>query len=416
MSREALAYRAQRNVLDKDEQMALLVQRVSGAQYNQVFFPQLSGVGISFNSYAWDESIDPEAGLVRVVFGLGTRAVNRHDDDYTRVVALNAHAKRPEGNSEEIRKFTQKRVDVLNLARSALETGYFVDIIRDNPDVRADMFSSEEGGDGTPYRIINFENLFSCTTFIDNMREILKILKNAYGCHVDIEFTANFSPEGAYKINLLQCRPHQVKGSTGKIRAVPRLEAGETVLQARSGIVGQSRAVVLDRIVYVVPSAYGRLPEQDRYFIARLVGKLVRHEQAEADGNIMLIGPGRWCTHMPSLGVPVTFSEISRVCAVCELDIMHEGLKPDLSMGTHFFNDLVEMNILYIGFFVDRKDNVLNQEFLRQQPNQLANLLPEAASWSHVVRVIDRTSLGGRKKMHLNADSVKQSAIVYLHS
>jgi len=65
MSKEALIYRAKRGVLDKDEQMALLVQRVSGAKYGDFFFPQLAGVGISFNSYAWEKSIDPEAGLAR---------------------------------------------------------------------------------------------------------------------------------------------------------------------------------------------------------------------------------------------------------------------------------------------------------------------------------------------------------------
>ncbi|MBN1129676.1 MAG: hypothetical protein JXA71_11850, partial [Chitinispirillaceae bacterium] len=124
MSREALAYRAQRKVLDKDEQMALLVQRVSCAKYGDLFFPQLAGVGISFNSYAWDKSIDPEAGMLRLVFGLGTRAVNRHDDDYTRVVALNACEKRPEGNTEEIIKFSQKRIDVLNARTNSLDTLY----------------------------------------------------------------------------------------------------------------------------------------------------------------------------------------------------------------------------------------------------------------------------------------------------
>ena len=119
MGREALLYRAQRGLLDRDEQMALLVQRVSGAVYGRLFFPQVAGVGLSFNPYAWSEQIDPKAGVLRLVFGLGTRAVSRSDDDYTRIVALNAPARRPETTSSEVRGYAQWRVDVLDLEKKA---------------------------------------------------------------------------------------------------------------------------------------------------------------------------------------------------------------------------------------------------------------------------------------------------------
>ena len=76
--------------------MALLVQRVSGAVHGHLFYPQVAGVGLSYNPYVWSEQIDPEAGVLRLVFGLGTRAVDRSDDDYTRVVALNAPQRRPD--------------------------------------------------------------------------------------------------------------------------------------------------------------------------------------------------------------------------------------------------------------------------------------------------------------------------------
>ncbi len=102
MSDKALRYRADRGMLDRDEQMALLVMRVSGATYGRKFYPQVAGVGFSFNPYAWDRAIDPQAGVIRLVFGLGTRAVNRSDDDYTRVIALNAPDKRPEVNFNEV--------------------------------------------------------------------------------------------------------------------------------------------------------------------------------------------------------------------------------------------------------------------------------------------------------------------------
>ena len=109
LSEEALAYRAHWGLLDRDEQMAILVQRVSGSVYEDQFFPQIAGVGVSYNPYVWNSEIDPEAGMIRLVFGLGTRAVDRIDDDYTRIVALNAPSRRPEASSEDVRKFSQKK-------------------------------------------------------------------------------------------------------------------------------------------------------------------------------------------------------------------------------------------------------------------------------------------------------------------
>ena len=96
MSEEGLRYRLHHGLLDRDEQMALLVQRVSGEMHGSLFFPQVAGVGFSFNPLSGTRTSIPQAGMLRLVFGLGTRAVDRTDDDYTRLVALNAPLKRPE--------------------------------------------------------------------------------------------------------------------------------------------------------------------------------------------------------------------------------------------------------------------------------------------------------------------------------
>jgi pyruvate,water dikinase len=413
MSREALAYRAKKGVLANDEQMALLVQRVSGSRHRNVFLPELAGVGVSYNPYTWDEAIEPEAGLLRLVYGLGTRAVDRHDDDYTRIVALNAPDKRPEGNGKDVLKFTQKRVDVLDLVKNNLETSYFTDIIRENPDLRVHMFSEEIQGNSSSYNVINFDSILSGTAFITDMREILAILKKAYANQVDIEFTANFTPDGKYKINLLQCRPQNVVKEKTATGLVPPVEGGKLILKSAGGIVGSSRQAFIDRIIYVVPSVYSKLPEQNRYALARVIGKLAHFDGHASQKTIMLVGPGRWCTRMPSLGVPVSFSEINTASVICELGVMHEGLNPDLSMGTHFFNDMVEMDILYMGVFISRKDNVFNDELLSSLPDSFPEMMPDEKSWHGAIRVIDgNNSQGGR--LYLNVDSIKQSGALYL--
>ncbi|MFH1717840.1 MAG: PEP/pyruvate-binding domain-containing protein [Planctomycetota bacterium] len=421
MSEEALVYRAERGVLERDEQMALLVQRVSGKPYGSLFFPQLAGVGLSYNPYVWDESIDPEAGILRVVFGLGTRAVNRSDDDYTRVVALNAPDKRPEAGFDQVARYAQRRMDMINLEENRLASGYFVDVAGQMAGLAVEMFASADRAAERQARrgqkgdrrhwVLTFDKLFSGTDFIRNMRDMLETLRKTYDYHVDIEFTANFSSDGSYKINLVQCRPLQIKVGKPVAGPFPHVEKENLIMEAHGGIIGQSRTLAIDRIIYVVPSVYGHLPDRDRYAVARLIGKLTHIEMHGDAKTIMLLGPGRWGTSTPSLGVPVSFAEINTVCVVCEMDTMHEGLVPDLSLGTHFFNDLVEKDMLYIGFSGSKKQNVLNSKLLDEMPNRLVELLAEASASAQAVRVIDAPEPG---RFVLIADHVRQTVMVYI--
>jgi hypothetical protein len=118
MSEDALMYRAKWGLLEKDEPMGLLVQRVSGAPHGRYFYPQAAGVALSFNPYVWNEEIDPKAGMTRLVFGLGTRAVDRNDDDYARIVALNAPARTPQ-SGEDARSYTQQKVTATTLRQES---------------------------------------------------------------------------------------------------------------------------------------------------------------------------------------------------------------------------------------------------------------------------------------------------------
>ncbi|MHC4218532.1 MAG: PEP/pyruvate-binding domain-containing protein, partial [Planctomycetota bacterium] len=111
MSEKALRYRARRGLLKFDEQMALLVMRVSGARHGRYFYPAVAGVGFSFNPYVWSDQIDPKAGVLRIVFALGPRAVDRVDDDYTRVVAFNAPTLRLDAGFDDVSQSAQRRAD-----------------------------------------------------------------------------------------------------------------------------------------------------------------------------------------------------------------------------------------------------------------------------------------------------------------
>ena len=285
MGRDALLYRAERGLLDRDEQMAVLVQRVSGAAYGRVFFPQIAGVGLSFNPFAWCEQIDPGAGVLRMVFGLGTRAVRRSDDDYTRIVALNAPTRRPETTSSEVREYAQWRVDVLDLENKAHAVRSFEEVVQSCGEQCIQMVaardpelmrqSKETGRPAFPW-VLNFKKFLAETPFAKDMRDLLQTLQKAYEYPVDIEFTTNFVPDGGYRINLVQCRPFQVKGG-GPAEALPETVAvNDLVFRTHGAVIGPGLAATVGRLIYVVPSVYARLTHTDRYSIARLIGRLTR--------------------------------------------------------------------------------------------------------------------------------------------
>ena len=118
MDESALEYRLQRGVSKSDEQMAILVQRVSGLKFENVFMPCAAGVGYSYNSYRWHKDIDPNAGMIRVVMGLGTRAVDRTDGDYPRIASLDKPQLTPLTNAESKNRYSQHKVDVLDLEKN----------------------------------------------------------------------------------------------------------------------------------------------------------------------------------------------------------------------------------------------------------------------------------------------------------
>jgi pyruvate, water dikinase len=418
MSEKALRYRHERGMLEHDEQMALLVMRVSGKMYNNNFYPPVAGVGFSFNPYVWDREIDPNAGVIRLVFGLGTRAVDRSDDDYTRIVALNAPLKRPEHNFDQVRQYTQCRADYIDLAANQLVSGYCTDLFKESGDLPLEYITDRDTSSREmrmkTSRYLSFNNLIKKSDFIDDMRTMLDVLTKAYDYPVDIEFTVNFPEENRYKVNLVQCRPLQVQQQVNV--EIPKVEITDEnrIIESRSAVVGQSRMVNIQKFIYIVPEKYGTLSIQDRYAIARLIGDINREMAVEEGENIMLLGPGRWGTSSPSLGIPVNFSDINRIPIIGEIISMHNNLIPDVSLGTHFLNELVEMEMLYLALYPNQKGDIINIGFFEHSPNRLTEILPGEERWNDVVRVIySEDIMKGSTIVSLIADSLEQRVICY---
>ncbi|HEY3489310.1 MAG TPA: PEP/pyruvate-binding domain-containing protein [Candidatus Deferrimicrobiaceae bacterium] len=420
MSEEALLYRAHRGLLGRDEQMAVLVQRVSGAVHGHLFYPQVAGVGLSFNPYVWSEGIDPAAGVVRLVFGLGTRAVDRSDDDYTRIVALNDPLRRPDSGGADRLDHAQRRVDVIDLDKNAMAALHIDEVVRVSPSlpietfaVRRDRLLGRSGEVAGPASwVLTFDRLLSETPLVPQMREMLSTLHRAYDYPVDVEFTANLLSDGRWRIDPVQCRPLQVKEGGVHVPPPEGLRDEDIVLATRGPVIGQSSIAAIDRLIIVDPDRYAALPIPMRYEVARAIGRLV-HLPADPAPVLMLVGPGRWGTSTPSLGVPVSFGEISAVSVICEVVAMGGGVVPDVSLGSHFFNDLVEADMLYLALFPGRAGNVILPSAPGGAANRLGALLPDDADLSDVIRVTDFPLADGRV-LYVNADSPRQRAVSYL--
>jgi hypothetical protein len=424
LSREALGYRERWGLLDRDEQMAILVQRVSGSSYGYQFFPQIAGVGFSFNPYVWNEKIDPKAGLLRLVFGLGTRAVERVDDDYTRIIALNMPHLMPHANVNNVLEYTQRKIDLLDLQENALVSRYFEDMVKKVLDLPLDIFASrhkrqtdysdETSAEDAFFWALTFDKLLDKTSFIKDMKSILHTLEMAYKYPVDIEFTVNFIDEKNCRINLLQCRPFQAKGNLRAVKVKQPKSNKNIIFKSNGPVIGSNMAETVDRLIYVVPEVYGKLTVSNRYAVARAIGRLTHNEKNKYKPVIMLVGPGRWATSMPELGVPVSSWEINPVSVLCEVALMHEGLIPEVSLGTHFFNDLVEMDMLYFAIHPEKTGNVLNKNFFETMQNSLGLLSPEDKALEKVIKVIDFSITKSKQKVCVYSDVLKQNAICYL--
>ncbi|MGE5543662.1 MAG: PEP/pyruvate-binding domain-containing protein [Bacillota bacterium] len=405
MNDDALAYRWQRGLAQSDEQMSLLIQRVSGSHRGHYFFPDLAGVALSQNPYPWRECMDPGAGMVRLVAGLGTRAVDRVEDDYPRVIALDYPLLRPDSDPEDVRRFSQRKVDLLDtvlndwdsipLSKLSGIKKYLIHwdllAVKDQETTRR---MKELGYQQIEAWTLTFERLLQETPFPHLMRHLLRTLESAYEYPVDIEFTANFCSGGCLEINLLQCRPFQLGSRHGASPGAPSLIPQEFVLfTTRGGFMGSDFSISPETVIYIEPEGYIKLPVTDKYQVARIIGRL-NQKLGHGSGGIVLAGPGRWGTSTPSLGVPVTFAEICNASVLIEVASPKEGYMPELSFGTHFFQDLVESGLIYVALFPGKEGVLFNPGLLGTYPNQLPRLLPGHARWEKVIKVVSLEKQG----------------------
>ena len=420
---DALSYRRQRGLGNADEQMAILVQRVSGMRYQRYFFPQLAGVAFSYNLYRWSDRIDPSQGIMRLVFGLGTRAVDRVGGNYPRMIPLSNPQLRPEIGSK-IASYSQRELDLLDLAANDFRSRQVAEVIADGDYPNLHLFLSfmEDGYVRDPggrrlktlkNSILTFNNLIAQTDFIKHMKELLARLEAAYGYPIDTEFTASIDAAGRVKINLLQCRPMRLAGLT-EVATVPQDIAPERILFRAGRTISGGNVPHIRYIVYIDPEGYaGKASMEAKREMGRIVGQLNRHPDLSRCPT-MLMGPGRWGSSNVMLGVNTSYADINNTSVLVEMAREAAGHIPDVSYGTHFFLDLVESRIIYLPLYPDDPKSAFNREFFTQPSNILSCFLPNAKHFEAFIKVIDVAAVTDGKYAQVVADPRTQEALCFI--
>lgn len=400
MDLSALEYRRQRGLEDKDEQMAVLVQRVSGSYQGAYFFPAAAGVGYSYSAYKWGTDMDPSAGMLRIVAGLGTRAVDRPEDDYPRLVRLDKPEASIHVTLADKHRFCQRNMDVLDIKSNGLKT-LPVDFLLEKLPLwfkKAVMERDYEAEDALKrmgrWRQVWFvtcQHLLENKEFTSFMKTMLKVLEHAYGNPVDIEYTVNLDEAGNFVVNLLQCRPLYTGSQNGKVE-IPDLPEDQVFFELQDSSMGNSVIKPIDLVIQIDARAYYEYPYQMKSQVADALGDINRYYKGQ-NKKILLMTPGRIGTSSPELGVPVKFSDISGFSGICEVSDKTVGYMPELSYGSHMFQDLVEADIFYAAIWNDKRTKRFQIDFLSGEKNLFPKICPGKTELSDMIFVAETKSL-----------------------
>lgn len=410
---DPIQYRAERGLIDFHEEMGIMIQEVVGTKVGKYYFPAFAGVAFSNNEFRWSPRIRRNDGLVRMVPGLGTRAVDRVSDDYPILVAPGQPNLRVNVSFEESVRYCPKYIDVINLETNEFETielHQLLEEIGDNYPLFNKVFSQIQGNMLRPVMalsgrmdprdlIANFEGLLGSREFLLNMHKILVTLEENLKTPVDIEFAHDNK-----NFYLLQCRPQHYEGENAPAK-IPTNFPRERTLFTCKKYVSNGKVPNITHIVYVDPDKYADLPSLDMMKAVGLaVGKL---NKALPKRKFILMGPGRWGSRGDiKLGVPVTYADINRTSVLIEIAKQKGNYLPDLSFGTHFFQDLAESSIRYLPLYPDDPEIIFNEEFFKNSENLLTDYLPEFGDLEEVIKVIDvrKSSNGLICKILMNAE------------
>ena len=363
---------ATQNLIDQ-EKMAIVLQEVVGSEHGQYFYPTLSGVARSINFYPVGEE-KPEDGVAKVALGLGAYIVDGGKS--LRFCPAYPHNILQLSELRTVLREGQKEFFALDLSMlgQAPETDTEYNI-RHLPVAAADdsetlryafsTLSLEDqrltpGGTGAGRRVVTFSNILEYDAFplARVISDLLRIGSRGMGRPVELEYAMDIREGKAY-FYLLQIRP--IVDVSEETELTPD-DLSRPALISSTSVLGNGMVEDVHYILYVRSDRFDALRSRD---IAAEIGNI--NEQLAARGeSYVLVGPGRWGSSDPALGIPVKWSHISGAKAVVECGL--EDFRVDASEGTHFFQNLTSFGVGYFTIRPYQGDGTFDEARLNALP------------------------------------------------
>ena len=420
-SPDPIEYRRERGLLDFTEGMGILIQEVVGKRIGPYYFPVFAGVAFRNNEFRWSPRIQRSDGIVRLVTGLGTRAVDRVAGDYPVLVSPRRPNIQVNAMVDETIRYSQRYMDVINVEKGLPETLPVEDILPQHgskiPILNQIVSVHKEGHLSRPTGIIlnpedadmvvTFSGLLEQGRFIKQIEWVLSTLSEHMDTPVDVEFAS----DGEH-LYILQCRPQSQGKITHRV-TIPKTMLKNRIFFTAHKYVTNGQLDNITHIVYVDPQGYDQLEKrEDMMAVAEIVSHL---NDTLAKRQFILMGPGRWGSRGDiKLGVPVQYRDINNTSLLIEIAQKKKGDMPDLSFGTHFFQDLVEADIHYLPLYPDSSDVFFNTTLLDIAPNKLPDLLPKYKQLASVVKVIAVADIANGGTLSVAMDGESNKAMAFL--
>ena len=422
-SPDPIEYRSERGLLEFHEEMGVMIQEVVGSRIGHYYFPTFAGVAFSKNEFRWSPRINREDGLIRLVPGIGTRAVDRVADDYPVLIAPKQPNLRVNVSVDEICRYAPKKCDVINLKENKFETVEIETLFKavgdQIPDFHRIISVCDDNNIKSPSSklsidlekhnyIVTFEGFLKKTSIISQLDGLLDLLEDQINTPVDIEFAYD-----GENLHILQCRPQSHSRDHTGPSPIPSNIPNDDIVFTADRYISNGYVPDITYIVYVPAQAYGNI--SDLSVLSVIGGVVGRLNQELPKRQFILMGPGRWGSRGDiKLGVNVTYSDINNTAMLIEVAQKKGNYIPELSFGTHFFQDLVESNIRYLPLYPDEESIVFNSDFLDNADNTLCEWIPEASSMSETIRLIDVPAVTGGRILRVLLNADLERAIAYL--
>ncbi len=410
---DPIEYRQKRRLEDFSEQMGVMIQEVVGARVGSYFFPAYSGVALSRNDFRGSPHLKAEDGVVRIIPGLGTRAMERTGQERPVHIVPGCPSFRARKSVEDAVRRAPKKIDVINLETNGLETVELQLLLKDYgdeyPGVERVVSVYEEGEIrprerrelrfGEDHLVATFDGLATRSPFAPQIRRLLETLEEKLGGPVEVEFASD-----GEEIYLLQCRPRSFVAAACPA-PIPKNVPMDKIVFSANRYVSNGRVSDITHIVYVDPAACDALEDASHH---EAVEQAVRRlNQMLPKRQFIIMGPGSRCARgNGGGGRAIGYSDISNAAVLVEMVKTGEEDEEALCLGVDLLDDFLESDVRYLPIFPEDGRTRFNELFLRRSPNLLAEILPEYAFLADAVRVIDVAGATGGKLMQIlmNAD------------